>query len=126
MATKTYQDLVTEARKLLQDTDINLQRYTDETLIEILNRGLRDIGTMRPDVYYTLFSANSLNVPEVVESGAGVGQIDWTDVFTLEFQFYTPLVGYVVGVAEITDDEYTTDGRAAMFLQQFRNQVIGL
>lgn len=126
MATKTYENLVTEARKMLQDTDTNLQRYTDETLIELLNRGLRDLGTMRPDVFYDLFAANSLNVPEIVESGAGVGQIDWTDVFTLEFQFYTPLVGYLVGVAEIFDDEYTTDGRAALLLGQFRNQVIGL
>jgi hypothetical protein len=126
VATKTYENLVTEARKLLQDTDTNLQRYTDETLIEILNRGLRDLGTMRPDVFYDLFAANSLNVPEIVESGAGAGQIDWTDVFTLEFQFYTPLVGYIVGIAEIFDDEYTADGRAALLLNQFRNQVIGL
>jgi len=126
VATRTYENLVTEARKLLQDTDTNLQRYTDETLIEILNRGLRDLGTMRPDVFYDLFSANSLNVPEVVESGAGVDQIDWTDVFTLEFQFYTPLVAYVVGIAEITDDEYSVDGRAALLMGQFRNQVIGL
>lgn len=126
MATKTYQDLVTEARKLLQDTDTNLQRYDDETLIEILNRGLRDLGTMRPDVFYDLFLGNQLNVPEIVESGAGVGQIDWTDVFTLEFQFYTPLVSYLVGVAEIFDDEYSVDGRAALLLGQFRNQVIGL
>lgn len=126
MATKTYENLVTEARKLLQDTDTNLQRYTDETLIEILNRGLRDLGTMRPDVFYDLFSGNSLNLPEIVESGAGVDQINWTDVFTLEFQFYTPLVGYIVGIAEITDDEYSVDGRAALLLGQFRNQVIGL
>ncbi len=126
MATKTYEDLVTEARKLLQDTDTNLQRYTDETLIEILNRGLRDLGTMRPDVFYDLFLGNNLNVPEIVESGAGVGQIDWTDVFTLEFQFYTPLVGYIVGISEIFDDEYSVDGRAALLLNQFRNQVIGL
>ena len=126
MATKTYENLVTEARKLLQDTDTNLQRYTDETLIEILNRGLRDLGTMRPDVFYDLFAGNQLNVPEIVEAGAGVGQIDWTDVFTLEFQFYTPLVSYLVGVAEIFDDEYSVDGRAALLLGQFRNQVIGL
>lgn len=126
MATKTYQDLVQEARDLLQDTDTNLERYTDEFLLRILNRGLRDLGAMRPDVFYDLFSGNDLNVPEVVESGAGAGQINWTDVFTLEFQFYTPLVLYLVGVAEVTDDEYTVDTRAALLLGQFRNQVIGL
>ncbi len=126
MATKTYQDLVEEARDLLQDTDTNLERYSNAFLLRILNRGLRDLGTMRPDVFYDLFSGNNLNVPEIVESGAGAGQINWTDVFSLEFQFYSPLVLYVTGVAEVADDEYTVNTRAALLVQQFRNQVIGL
>ena len=62
----------------------------------------------------------------MVEAGAGAGQVDWTDVFGLEMMFYSPLVGYVTGVAEITDDEYTTDSRAALLLAQFRNGILGL
>lgn len=123
---KTYQTLITESRELLQDTDTDVQRYLDSTLLNILNRGLQDLGRMRPDVFYDDFLTNSLNVPEIVESGAGAGQINWTDPFAAEMQFYPALVGYVVGVAEITDDEYTVDGRAALLLAQFRNGVIGL
>ena len=123
---KTYQNLITEARELLQDTDTDVQRYTDSTLLNILNRGLHDLGVKRPDAFYNLFSSNSLNVFEIVESGATPPQVDWTDNVGLEMQFYSPLVGYVVGVAEITDDEYSVDGRAALLITQFRNNLIGI
>lgn len=123
---KTYQDVVTEARVLLQDTDDDVQRYTDTVLLAIFNRGLQQLVRIRPDACYDLFASNSLNVPEVVASGAGAGQVNLAAAFNLEMQFFTPLVNYIVGVAELVDDEYTEDGRAAMLLSQFKNSVIGL
>lgn len=123
---KTYQNLVFESREMLQDTDAQDPRYADSTLLNILNRGLQDLGRIRPDIAYTLFNANSLNVPEVVVSGAGAGQVNWDDPFGLEMQFYPTMLSYLVGVAEITDDEYTEDGRAALFMQAFHNNAIGI
>lgn len=123
---KTYQDVVTEARVLLQDTESSAYRYSDTVLLAILNRALRSLATIRPDACYDLFSANSLNVPELVESAPGSGQVAWTDAFGLEFQFFNPLVHYVTGVAEIVDDEYTADGRAALLLNEFKRSLLGL
>ena len=123
---KTYQNLLTEARELLQDTKSSTQRYTDATLLNVLNRGLQDLGRLRPDAFYALFAANSLNVPEIVESAPSGGQVVWTDPFGIEMQFFSPLVTYVTAVAEIVDDEYTTDGRAGLLLNQFRLSTIGL
>lgn len=123
---KTYQDVVTEARVLLQDTDSSSERYSDTKLIAIYNRGLQALVRVRPDASYDLYSDNALNVPELVASGAGAGQTNWTDNFGLEMQFFNPLVAYVVGVAEITDDEYSEDGRAALLLTSFKQEVIGL
>lgn len=123
---KTYENLVFEAREMLQDTDVDEPRYTDSTLLNILNRGLHDLSRIRPDIAYDLFAGNSLNVPEIVESSPGSGQIIWSDPFGLEMQFYSTMLSYLVGVAEITDDEYTEDGRAALFMQAFRNSAIGL
>ncbi len=123
---RTYENLLTESRELLQDTDTDVQRYTDTALLNILNRGLQDLGRMRPDAFYDTYAANTLNVPEIVVSGAGAGQINWDTVVGLEMMFYPPLVAYVTGVAEITDDEYTVDGRAALMIQQFRGTVLGL
>lgn len=123
---KTYQNLVTEARELLQDTKASTERYTDSTLLNVLNRGLQDLGRLRPDAFYALFANNSLNVPEVVVTGAGAGQVNWTATVGIEMQFYSPLVTYVTAVAEVVDDEYTTDGRAGLLLQQFRMSTLGL
>ncbi len=123
---KTYKDLVTEARVLLQDTDTTVRRYSDTKLIDIFNRGLQDLARIRPDSHYDLYANNSLNVLELVESSPGAGQTVWTATFGIEMMFYSPLVAYIVGVAEIVDDEYTEDGRAAFLLSQFRQSVIGL
>ncbi len=123
---KTYQTLVYEARELLQDTDTDQQRYLDSTLLNMLNRGLHDLSKIRPDLTYTAYNANSLEVPEIVESAPGAGQVAWTDTWPWEMWFYNRMVEYVVALAEVTDDEYTVDGRAALLLQQFRNGALGL
>ena len=123
---KTYEDVVTEARVLLQDTDSVSYRFSNTTLIAMYNRGLQALARIRPDACYDLYDNNSLNVPELVESAAGAGQTLWTADFGLEMQFFNPLVHYIVGMAEITDDEYTQDGRAMMLLNQFKANIIGL
>ena len=123
---KTYQDVVSEARVLLQDTDSDGYRYSEATLIDILNRGLTIVGRVRPDACYDLYSANSLEVPELVESSPGSGQTLYTDAFVMEQQFFSPLITYLVGIAELVDDEYTEDGRAAMLLQSFRMELLGI
>lgn len=123
---KTYENLVYESREMLQDTSSNEPRYSDATLLNILNRGLQALSRIRPDITYTLFTGNSLEVPEIVESAPGTGQVIWSDPFGLEMQFYPIMLAYLVGVAEITDDEYAEDGRAALFMQLFHNNAIGI
>ncbi len=129
MATKTYENLITEARTLLQDTDSAGFRFSNQVLLDILNRALQTVARLRPDSCYNRFSTTDpydLNVPEVVESGAVSGQTDWTTKFELDFMFYPPIVHYVVGMAEMTDDEYTEDGRAVALLSQFKTSVVSL
>lgn len=123
---KTYENLVFEARELLQDTDSSTPRYSDATMLNILNRGLYDLNRIRPDMTYDLFVANYANVPEIVQTGAGTGQVNWDDPWGMEMQFYSTMLAYMVSVAEITDDEYAEDGRAQMLLQFFRTNAIGL
>lgn len=123
---KTYEDVVTEARVLLQDTDSTSYRWSDAVLLAIYNRALQALIRIRPDACYDLFTGNSLNVPLLVDGTPGAGETDWADTFALEMQFFPPLVHYVVGMAEVVDDEYTKDGRAAMLLNQFKASVLGL
>lgn len=123
---KTYQNLIDEARVYLQDTETTDPRYTDTQLIAMLNQGLNALVRIRPDAAYDLYDDNALNTPEVVASGAVAPQVNVTDTFSLDMQFFNPLIHYTVGMAELVDDEYTEDGRAAMLLQQFQRQVVGM
>lgn len=125
MTTKTYQDLITEAREFAQDS-LAPFRNEDSFYLNHLNRGLQELGRMRPDAFYDLFDANSLNVPEVVDADPTGDEVLWTTVFQVEGQFYAPLLAYVQGVAEVQDDEFTLEGRAMALMQQFRNTVLGL
>jgi hypothetical protein len=123
---KTYEDLILESRALLQDS-LSPYRYEDSKLLNILNRGLQDLGRIRPDAFYSLYDANTLNIPIITDTDpAPEGDTLWTADFGIEMQFYPPLVSYVVGVAELFDDEFTLDGRAMALLNQFRMSVIGI
>lgn len=123
---KTYQDLVTEAREMLQDSASTSPRYSDSFLLNLMNRGLNDLSRIRPDLTYATFANNDLSVPEIVTDTPGFGQVAWTTDWPYEKWFYNRMVEYLVAVAEITDDEYTVEGRAAMLLQMFRNSNIGI
>lgn len=125
-SSKTYQDIIDEARVLLNDTDAATPRYSDAVLLAILNRAMNSLGRIRPEAFWNTFSANDLNIPEVVVSGAGAGKDNLSDTFPLEIQFFNPLVEYVTGMAEIVDDEYSEDGRAALLLTNFKQSVIGM
>ena len=115
---KTYQNLLTESRQLLQDTDTPY-RYADEILVNKLNRGLQEMGRIRPDAFWDTFVTEDIVVPEV--DTAGLAQ-----PFPLHMQFYNPLVAFVVAWAEVLDDEFTVDGRADMLIKQFKTQLLTL
>jgi hypothetical protein len=135
---KTYQNILDEARVLLQDTDADGYRYDNEALLAILNRGMQELARLRPDAFWDLFDGENILVPEVVDTDAEPdtdpdevdededSEIALSASFNLPMQFYSPLVAFVVGSAEIVDDEFTEDGRAMMLLQSFKSQVLGL
>ena len=125
MTTKTYEDLVTEAREFAQDS-LAPFRNTDSFYLNHLNRGLQEIGRIRPDAFYELFDANDLNIPNIVDDDdAEAPNYDWSTTFQIDGMFYAPLLAYMQGVAEVQDDEFTVDGRAMMLLAAFRNTVVG-
>ena len=115
---KTYQTALEEAREILQDT-VAPYRYSDTVLLNILNRGLQEIGRIRPDAFWTTFDTvtEDIVVPEVVAATLST-------VFPLPMQFYAPIVSFIVAWAEILDDEFTTDGRAGLLLNVFKQGVL--
>lgn len=115
---KTYATLLTEAREVLQDT-LEPYRYSDDLLINKLNRGLQSMGRIRPDAFWDTFANGDIVIPEVT-----TGTLATT--FPLPMQFYSPLVSFVVAWAEIVDDEFTNDGRAAALLANFKTELVGI
>lgn len=110
----TWYSLIYESRVTLQDGDETCYRYSDSMLLNALNRGLNDLERIRPEAYY-----ERGGVPEITEQ-------NWATTVALELdmRFYEPLMWYVVGQMDLSEDEYVQSGRAAANLERFRTQVL--
>lgn len=134
---KTWQNIIDEARVILQDTE-SPERYSDTVLLAKLNRGLQELARLRPDAFWEYFNVDDVIVPEVVAVDPDPddnpddldededAQIALSADFTLSMMFYTPLVYWVASSAELVDDEFTNDGRVVLLQNQFKNMVVSL
>ena len=113
MAHRSIDDLLNEARGILHDRDSTGYRYSDADLVAALNMALDTLYSQRPDAFVGQFSA----LPHFVEADLGLGTP--TD-FPVDAIFYSPCVMFVVGWAEIREEEYAETGRAATFLSSAR------
>lgn len=91
--------LFSGVRDLLQDK-VPPYRYPDESLFEILNEGVIEMRRVRPDLF----------IGKLASDVALVAQLG--DTLPFPQQFYGPVKNYVVGRAEMRDDEFTNDKRA--------------
>lgn len=134
---KTWQNVIDEARVILQDTE-DSPRYTDAVLLAKLNRGLQELARLRPDAFWEYFVTDTVVVPEIFATDPTPdsdpnefdpdddSQIGLSANFNLEMMFYTPLVYWVASSAELVDDEFTNDGRVVLLQNQFKNMVVSL
>jgi hypothetical protein len=114
-ALETVGQYLAEARRLLQDEYAPSYRYPDVDLVEALNIGLMEARRLRPDLFLPLFE-----VPFVDTAGT----IDKQVSITLDPMYRSSLVYYVVGRAQLRDDEPTVDARAGSLLQKFLQQML--
>lgn len=119
---KTLNDLVSEVRIHLQDTRAGLQRYTDTELIALVNSSFRRAKSLRPDLFLSSLDAPRIEMPTyTVTDLAEPTPIE----FPLEEQFFLPIVFYTVGLAQLRDDEFAVDGRAATMITNAEKQLTG-
>lgn len=107
---ETVQDYIDEARRLLQDA-VAPYRYPDDDLLEALNIGLMETFRLRSDLFLPSFVIPSLTA------------VDTTPV-TFDRMYRSALVYYIVGRAQLRDDEQTQDARAASLLTKFVAQLL--
>jgi hypothetical protein len=128
---KTWQNVLSDARFIVSDTatDPTLQRYTDQQLVDVFNRGLNELYALRPDAFYDQWDDTALDfVVPVVVIDPTLPPItnSWLNPFGPPILFYNPMVNWVVAMLEAVDDEFSEDSRSMQFYQQFKTMVTGL
>lgn len=104
-------DYIVECRRLLQDKDVPY-RYPDADLIDALNIGLLEARRLRADLFLPAF-----DIPFFLAA-------DTTKDVIFEPMYRQSLVYYMVGRAQLRDEEETTDARAAALLTKFTGQLL--
>lgn len=112
-ALATVANFVTTARVLLQDTAVPY-RYSDAELVIALSLSMLEARKLRPD----LFIGRSAAIPSYTAND--------TTAVVIDDQYRIPLLYYIVGHAQLRDEEDTQDARAAAFLGKFTAQMLGL
>ena len=115
---KTIDDAIAEARAILQDTSPTgaEYRYSTPDLVSYLNNALLEMRKLRPDLFRTYYGADT---PSYTESDLG-GNV----LFPVDNMFFPPAVFYMVGTAELRDDEFTVDSRAVTLMSQFTAKLV--
>ena len=114
----TYGTVVREVRGILQDEAVPL-RYPDQTLVDAINLAIDEMWRIRPDLFHgpSLLAGQPPHI--VVTLAAPAPVID------LPAFYHTSLVAFVAGWAELRDDQFTQDGRAATLLKAFSDSLRG-
>lgn len=102
-------EILAQVRDVLQDEDG--ERYTTPSLIRCLNLAVMQLRSLRPDYFVGTYHLQVQRVTNLNED------------LPLQDDLLGPLAQYVAGWAEMRDNEFTTDGRAAILLKSFEAQL---
>jgi len=83
-----------------------------------INNGLYELKRLRPDIWLSSLTFPVTDLPRYVDD-----PVDLATALPFNTMFYQPLVLYVAGYAELRDDEFTQDARAATLLKSFAVQL---
>lgn len=112
MALDTVEDYIREARVLLQD-QVETYRYSDAELVSALNLGILTARRLRPDLFISTTTLPSFTANDDTE-------------FDMDEQYRVAFIYFIVGHAQLRDEEDTQDARAAAFIGKFTQQLMVL
>jgi hypothetical protein len=113
MALETVGDYVDNARVLLQDT-VAPYRYSDDELVEALNFGVAEVIRVRPDVVFKLLRTTLTEY----ESSALTVEVE------VDFRYRNAILYFIVGHAQLRDEEDVTGVRAAALINTFVSRLV--
>jgi len=121
---KSIDDVFTEVRATVNDTRMPY-RFANTLLLSYYNTALNELYRYRPDLFSNLtagvLSASvvpTYEITDLAQTPAIVLPVDARLCFN-------PIVYFVAGRLELSDDEFTDDGRTALLLRTFRDMLIG-
>ena len=125
-STKSIDDALFEARTIVNDTSEPF-RNEDSTLIVYLNTALRVLYSIRPDAFIGDFSSGVIT-NNAVETYfvSDLGQNPPTPFPADDRLFFNPVVSYIAGRIEISDDEFSEDSRAIQLMAAMKQQLEGM
>lgn len=98
---RTAQHVIDSVRPSINDADADAR--SDAVLLGYIVDALNAIKNRRPDLFLGKFRAAYAMETMVL-----------ADPLPIDAQFFRPVVDYVIARAEMTDDEYATNGRAEL------------
>lgn len=108
-------DVTDLCRDLLNDSRSPF-RWVDDLLIRFLNQAFLEAKQLRPDLF--------ISTAGVVTKYTSANLSDGTE-FPIDDMYLMVITEFVVGMVEMTDDEFTVDGRAVTFLTVYRRALEG-
>lgn len=113
-ALDTVGKIVARARTLLQDT-VDPYRYPTADLIAALNEACMEAKRLRPDLYLRTLN---LTMPSFADVADTVSENQ------IPSEYRPAFVYYLVGNAQLQDEEDVQDQRATIFLNKFTAQML--
>ena len=114
MALDNVADYIRDARVLLQD-QVTPYRYADFDLVNALNIAVTEAARIRPDLYFKLLRTGG-SLPVYSTSSTGTA-------FAVDQRYKISFLYYIVGQAQLRDDENTQDARASGLMNKFVAQL---
>lgn len=112
----TIDDAIAEARRMLADSNGTIgYRYDDATLVAALNSALLEARRLRPDLFRAYYGQG---LPQFTTASLAS-----STALPINEMYMPPIASFMAGWVELTDDEFTVDGRAATLLQRFAAQL---
>lgn len=108
----TIGDVIQAARVILQDQEPEF-RYTDANLYGAFSEAISEVRRLRPDLVIA-----SLFDPPTSYTSADAGV-----AFPITAMYRVAVTNYLVGRAELQDDQFNSDGRASSMLSAFKAQL---
>lgn len=122
----TWGELIGQARFLLQDTVADRYRYSDENLLAACHLACLTARQIRPDLFFGRVldegvrspcfpppPYDSKRIPEFFALPAPLPEI-----------YHQPVIFFITGYAEIINEEFSGNERAASLLASFKSQLM--